>query len=153
MPPIIIGPPMLRKMEAASSVQQKDNMVVGTPRRLCMSHSSCNEANFCRKGCSHFRSSGEQIWKLIWNECKIIAQSYWPYMYTKWLSKFISKYSIRWCCQPVQELQKQCHPAVPKGKALTCCNFLPACEESFLTRKEYAYIWRSPHQIETYSLA
>ena len=71
---------------------------------------------------------------------------YWPYIYTEWLSK----YSIRWCCQPVQELQKQCPPTVPKGKTLTCRNFLPACEKSFLTRKEYAYIWRLPHQIGTY---
>ena len=41
----------------------------------------------------------------------------------------------------------------PQGKSLTYCNSLPAFEKSFLTRKEYADIWRSPHQIETYSLA
>ena len=40
----------------------------------------------------------------------------------------------------------------PHGKTSTCCNSLPACEKSFLTRKEYA-ICRSPRQIETYSLA
>ena len=39
--------------------------------------------------------------------------------------------------------EKQCPPTVPTGKALTCCNSLPACEKSFLTRKEYA-ICRSP---------
>ena len=30
-----------------------------------MSHSSCNEADFCGEGSGHFRSSGEQIWKLL----------------------------------------------------------------------------------------
>ena len=28
----------------------------------------------------------------------------------------------------------------PHGKDLTCCNSLPTCEESFLTRKEYAIL-------------
>ena len=41
---IIIGRPVRatpnHKMEAASSVQQKDKMADGTPRRLCLSHSS-----------------------------------------------------------------------------------------------------------------
>ena len=49
-----------RKMESASSVQQKDKMADGTP--------------------GEFRSSGEQIWKLIWNKHKIITWSYWPYI-------------------------------------------------------------------------
>ena len=31
-----------QKMEAASSVQQKDKMAGGTPRKLCMSHSVGN---------------------------------------------------------------------------------------------------------------
>ena len=31
-------------------------------------------------------------------------------------------------------------PQSLREKLLTCCNFLPACEKSFLTRKEYAYI-------------
>ena len=52
-----------RKMEAALSVQLKDKMVDRTPRRLCMSHS-----NFCREGVGHFRLSGEQMCKSIWNE-------------------------------------------------------------------------------------
>ena len=38
----------------------------------------------------------------------------------------------------LQDLQKQCPPTVPTRKALTCCNSIPACEKSFLTRKEYA---------------
>ena len=91
-------------------------------------------------GQNRFGSWFETNPKLLHGVC------YWPYIYTEWLSK----YSIRWCCQPVQELQKQCPPTFPKGKTLTCPNFLPACEKSFLTRKEYAYIWRLPHQIATY---
>ena len=47
------------------SVQQKDKMVDGTPRRLCISYSSFSGSNFCREGTAHFRFSGEQIWKSI----------------------------------------------------------------------------------------
>ena len=35
-----------------------------------MSHSSCNEADFRGEGPGHFRSSGEQIWKLL---CGVIG--------------------------------------------------------------------------------
>ena len=42
-------------------------------------------------------------------------------------------------------------PRVHMGKTLTCCNSLPVCNKSFLTRKEYA-ICRFPRQIETHSL-
>ena len=42
-------------------------------------------------------------------------------------------------------------PMVHTGKASTCCKFIPVCDKSFLTTKEYA-ICRPPHQIETYSL-
>lgn len=45
----------------------------------------------------------------------------------------------------------KCPPTVHNGKSLTCCNSLPACNKSFLTRKEYA-ICRLPRQIETHSL-
>ena len=89
-------------------------------------------ADFCVEGTRHFRSSGEQTWKSIWNEHKIILWSYWPYI----CAELLSKYSIRWGNQPARELQKQCPPTVPTGKAVTCCNFLPACEKSFLVRKE-----------------
>ena len=52
-------------------------MAAGTPRRLCLAHSPFNGAYFCRAGTDHFRSSGEEIWKSIWNEQKVIAWSYW----------------------------------------------------------------------------
>jgi len=45
----------------------------------------------------------------------------------------------------------KCPPMVHTGKSLTCCNSLPGCNKSFLTRKEYA-ICRLPCQIETHSL-
>ena len=36
-------------------------------------------------------------------------------------------------------------PTVHMGKASTCCKFIPVCDKSFLTTKEYA-ICRPPHQ-------
>ena len=42
-------------------------------------------------------------------------------------------------------------PMVHTGKASTCCKFIPVCDKSFVTTKEYA-ICRPPCQIETYSL-
>ena len=62
---------------------KKNKMVDGAPRRLCKYHPSLNGADFCGEGMGHFRSSGGRIWKLIWNEHKIVAWSYGPYIYTK----------------------------------------------------------------------
>ena len=42
-------------------------MADGTLRKLRMSHSPVNGADYCGEGTGHFRSSGEQIWKSIWN--------------------------------------------------------------------------------------
>ena len=50
----------------------------GSPRRRCVSH--FHGANFCWEGKGHFGSSGEQMWKSISDEHKIIAWSYWPYI-------------------------------------------------------------------------
>ena len=36
-------------------------MADGNPRRLCVSHSPFNGADFCGKGTGHLRSSGEHI--------------------------------------------------------------------------------------------
>ena len=55
----------------------------GAPRKLCVSHPRFMGLILAWRG----RSSGEQTWKLLWNEHKIIAWSYWPYIYTEWLSK------------------------------------------------------------------
>lgn len=62
---------------------KKNKMVDGAPRRLCKYHPSLNGADFCGEGMGHFRASGGQIWKLIWNEHKIVAWSYGSYIYTK----------------------------------------------------------------------
>ena len=63
---IIIGLPVRatqsRKMEATSSVQQNDKMADGIPRRLCVSHSPFNGADFWEET-GHFRSSCETIWE------------------------------------------------------------------------------------------
>ena len=49
----------------------------------------CNGADFASRGrAGHFMSSCKQIWKSIRNEHKIIAWSYWPYVYAEWLSKY-----------------------------------------------------------------
>ena len=61
-----------KKMEATLTLQQKEKMVDGTPRRLCISYSSFIGSNFCSKGTGHFRLSGEQIWKLIWTNTKLL---------------------------------------------------------------------------------
>ena len=45
----------------------------------------------------HFRSSGEQIWKSIWNEHKTIAWRYWPYIVTVWLSRYSMRWWWWWC--------------------------------------------------------
>ena len=74
--------------EISSIYVQEDKMADGTPRRLCVSHSPLNGADFCGEGTGHFRSSGELTRKSIWNEHKIIAWSCWPYFYAEWLSKY-----------------------------------------------------------------
>ena len=47
-------------------VKKKDKMVDGAPRRLCMSHPHLNVADFWGEGTGHFRSSGREIWRLVW---------------------------------------------------------------------------------------
>ena len=74
---------------------KKDKMADGTPRRLCVSHSPFNGADFCGEGMGHFRSSGEHIWKSIWNEHKIITWSIWPYIYAEWLLNFFRRVTLR----------------------------------------------------------
>ena len=53
----------------------------GTPRRLCMSHSHFNAANFCGDGTAHFRFSNTQTWKSIWN-----TQNYFMELLARYLS-------------------------------------------------------------------
>ena len=50
-----------------------------------------------------------------------------------------------WGSYPAQELQKQCPPTVPKGKALTCCNFsLGVNSLSFKYKKGIYYLKIAP---------
>ena len=103
-----------------------------------------NGADFCGEGMGHFKSSGEKIWKSIWNECKIIAWIYWPYIYAEWLSN----YSTQWCVGAEETFPS--HGS--HGKSFNLLQFspfpVPSCEKSVLSRKEYA-ICRSPRQIES----
>ena len=73
-------------------MSKKYKMADVTPRRLCVSYFFFNGTDFWREGAGYFMLSGEKIWKSIWNEHKIIAWSYWLYIYAEWLSK----YSIQW---------------------------------------------------------
>ena len=65
------------------------------------SYSPFNGAGFCGEGKDYFRSSGEHTWKSIWNEHKIIAWSYWPYIYAEWLSKYTVQYPMRINAEPM----------------------------------------------------
>ena len=74
---VIIGLPMRampKYQEANSFYVKRDKMVDGTPRGLCMSHSP-TMGPICGEETGHSKSSGKQIWKLIWNKQKIIAWS------------------------------------------------------------------------------
>ena len=49
-------------------MSKKDKMVDGAPRKLCVSHPRFVGLILAWRG----RSSGEQTWKLIWNEHKLL---------------------------------------------------------------------------------
>ena len=87
---VIIGLPVRAtpNQEMNHVYVEKDKMADGAPRTLCVSHPRLNAADFCGEGTSHFRSSGGQIWKSVWNEHKLIGWSYWPQVNT-------DRYSIR----------------------------------------------------------
>ena len=109
--------------EISSICVQEDKMADGTPRRLCVSHSPLNGADFCGEGTGHFRSSGELTRKSIWNEHKIIAWSLGP---MKTANNYLNTVFVDVVSLCLQDLQKQCPPTVPTRKALTCCNSLPS---------------------------
>ena len=47
-------------------------MTEGYPRRLWVSHSHINWADFSGEGSGHFKSSGEQIWKSIGTNTELV---------------------------------------------------------------------------------
>ena len=63
------------------------------PRRLCVSHSHFNAANFCRDGTGHVRFSDKQTWKSIWNKHNIAAWS-GRYLSLLWQLNYFWKVSI-----------------------------------------------------------
>ena len=67
-----------QKMEATLTLQHKEKMVDGTPRRLCISYSSFTGSNFCSKGTGDFRLSGKQIWKSIWTNTELLQKVIGP---------------------------------------------------------------------------
>ena len=64
------------------SMSKTDKMAGGIPWGLCVSHSPFNGADFCGEG------TANRFGSPFWNELKIIAWIYWPYIYAKWLSKY-----------------------------------------------------------------
>ena len=62
---LVIGLPMrvTPNQEIPLAMSKEYKMADETPRRLCVSHSPCDGANFCGEGTGHFRASGEQTWK------------------------------------------------------------------------------------------
>ena len=65
-------------------------------KNLIPSHSHFNKAIYAGRGVS-FQVFCWQIWKLVWNKHKLIAWSYWPYIFSEWLSKYIFVLlPIRW---------------------------------------------------------
>jgi len=91
-------------------VTKKDKMTDGFPRRLCAFYSRLNGADIWGKGTGHFRSSGEQKWKLNWSEQKklrgVIAPISTPNDYLDTVVDDVV--SLRWSI-------KKCTPTVPSA--------------------------------------
>ena len=110
------------RMEAASSVQQKDKMADRTTRRLCVSFSMApRSAERGRVISGHLANT---IGSRLGTNSKLlhgvnIKPISTPNDYLN--TVFESRHQL------VRELQKQCHPTIPKENALTRCNSLSAC--------------------------
>ena len=71
--------------------QKRQKWRTELPEGFACPISPFNGADFCGERTGHFRSSGEHIWKSIWNEHKIITWSIWPYIYAEWLLNFFRR--------------------------------------------------------------
>ena len=109
---------------------------------LCVSHPRFYGADFCGEGTGHFRSSGEQVWKSIWNEHKlkllraVVGPISTPNYFWNWAAETTASHGTH-------------------GKSFRLVTILSLRVKSFLflqdmTRKEYA-VCRSPGEVETYS--
>ena len=119
-------------------MSKKDKMADRTPRRLCVSHFPFNGANFDGEGMGHFRLSGKQAWKLIWNERKIIVWSYWPYIYAEWLSNLYSIHSdvvSLW-----RSFRNKWPSHGPEGKSFNLLQFSPCVWKVLLYKKGKCYL-------------
>ena len=117
------------------------------PRRLCVSHSPFNGADFVGRGqvisghpANRFGSGFGSNTKLLH---KIIDPISVPNDYLN--AVFDDVISLWGSCR------KNVLPWSPQENCKTCCNSLRVCKKVFLASKEYA-ICRLPYQIETYSL-
>ena len=118
---LIIGLPVAPQLWNGLSPSKKDKMVDGSTRGPCVFHSPVNRVDFCREGTGHFRSSGEQIWKSIWNEHRIILRRVIRPISTpndRRNTVFYNVISLSGSCR---------NNALPRshGKTSTCCNSLP----------------------------
>ena len=79
------------------------------------------------------------------------TQNYWVELFALYLRRMIVE--IQFSMNFISLSGSSRNNALPRshGKTSTCCNSLPVCKKSFLSRKEYP-VCRSPPQIETYSL-
>ena len=127
------------RMEAASSVQQKDKMADRTTRRLCVSHSFSMAPTSAERERVISGHLANRFGSRLGTNSKLlhgvnIKPISTPNNYLN--TVFESRYQL------VRELQKQCHPTIPKEKALTRCNSLSACGSKVNTRKNILFVYR-----------
>ena len=117
------------------SMSKKDRMADRTPRKFCVSHSPFTGTNFYGEGMGHFRSSGQQTWKWIWNDTKLLRGVAGPistpkgYLNTE-LNAIVSLH---------EGCRNNALPRSPWEKSqLVAILSLPVESLSAVTRKEYA---------------
>ena len=85
-------------------MSKKNKMVDGAPRKLCVSHPHFMGLILAWRG----RSSGEQTWKLIWNEHKLLRGEIGPiFTLNDYLNTvFDSVVSLRGSCKIILPREK-----------------------------------------------
>ena len=76
--------------------QRKDKRADGTPRILCVSHSSFNKADFCGEGTDHFRLSGNRFKSRFGTNTKLLLGVIGP---ISTLNVHLNTVSLRGSCR------------------------------------------------------
>ena len=116
-------------------MSKKDRMADRTPRRFCVFHSPFTGTNFYGEGMGHFRSSGQQTWKWIWNDTKLLRGVAGPISTPKGYlnTEFNAVVSLHGGCT------NNALPRSPWEKFQFVAILSPPVESlSAVTRKEYA---------------